>query len=95
MFHAIEKGWITTDYLVAIAADALHDLIWQKTEDGQKGRKRPKRIPRPIPDEHEGTAPTGFGGRATVMSVEEFEQRRAERQRKWVEKHGKKRRRRA
>lgn len=92
LFHAIEKGWTTTDYLLAIIGDAVQDLVWQNTEDGHNDRRRPKRIPRPQRGDEEGTAPTGFGGRATLMSVDEFEARRAERARKWVEKHGPKRR---
>lgn len=85
VFHAIEQGWNTADYLLALAADALHDLIWQQTKDGRKNRKRPKRIPRPKREADDGTASTGLG-RVTVMPVEEFERRRAERQRRYVER---------
>lgn len=85
VFHAFEQGWDTTAYLLALIGDGIHDLIWQKTKDGQKNRRRPKRIPRPKRDSSDGTASTGLG-KATVMSVEEFERRRAERQRRWVER---------
>lgn len=84
VFHAFEQGWTTSDYLLAIIADAEHDLIWQKTKDGRKNRKRPKRIPRPK-REGDDTTSTGLG-RVSVMTVEEFERRRAERQRKYVER---------
>lgn len=85
VFHAFEMGWNLTDYLLALMADGIHDLIWQKTKDGQKNRKRPKRIPRPKRESSDGTASTGLG-RVTVMTVEEFEKKRAERQRRWVER---------
>ncbi|MCV7226057.1 hypothetical protein H7J73_08425 [Mycolicibacterium komossense] len=91
VFHAFEQGWTTTDYLLAIIADAEHDLIWQKTKDGQKNRKRPKRIPRPKRESSDGTTSSGLS-RVSVMPVEEFERRRTERQRRWVERNqGKKR----
>lgn len=85
VFHAFEQGWDTTAYLVAIMADGIHDLIWQKTKDGQKNRKRPKRIQRPKRGDGDGTASTGLG-RVSVMTVEEFELKRAERQARWVER---------
>lgn len=85
VFHAFEQGWNTTDYLVALVADGIHDLIWQKTKDGRKNRKRPKRIPRPKRESGDGTASTGLG-RVSVMTVEEFERRRTERQRRYVER---------
>ena len=85
VFHALEQGWTTTDYLLALIGDGIHDLIWQKTKDGRKNRRRPKRLPRPKREANDGTASTGLG-KVTVMSVEEFERRRAERQRKYVER---------
>lgn len=85
VFHAVEQGWGTTDYLLALIGDGIHDLIWQKTKDGRKNRKRPKRIPRPKRESDDGTASTGLG-RVSVMTVGEFEARRAERQRRWVER---------
>lgn len=85
VFHAFEQGWNTTDYLLALVADGIHDLIWQKTKDGRKNRKRPKRIPRPKRETDDGTTSTGLG-RVSVMTVEEFERRRAERQRRYIER---------
>lgn len=85
VFHAFEQGWNTSDYLLAIIGDGIHDLIWQKTKDGRKNRKRPKRLPRPKRETGDGTASTGLG-RVSVMSVEEFERRRTERQRRYVER---------
>lgn len=40
-------NWSHTNMLLASAVDALNVLIWQKTSDGQKGKKHPKPIPRP------------------------------------------------
>ncbi len=85
VFQAFEQGWNTTDYLLALIGDGIHDLIWQKTKDGRKNRKRPKRIPRPKREKDDGTTSTGLG-RVSVMTVEEFERRRAERQRRYVER---------
>ena len=85
VFHAFEQGWDTNSYLLALIADAEHDRIWQNTKDGRKNRRRPKRLPRPKREANDGTASTGLG-RVTVMTVEEFEARRAERQRRYVER---------
>lgn len=41
--------WSTSDYLNAMAVDALRWLVWAKTKDGQKNRRQPKPIPRPQP----------------------------------------------
>lgn len=84
VFHAFEQGWDTTAYLLAIIGDGIHDLLWQKTKDGQKNRRRPKRLPRPK-REGDGTASTGLG-KATVMTVEDYEAKRTERFRRWRER---------
>lgn len=44
---AVAGGWTLANQLAAAQADDLRVLIWQKTKDGQKGRKPPKPIPRP------------------------------------------------
>lgn len=85
MFHVFEQGWNTADYLLAIIGDGIHDLIWQKTKDGRKNRRRPKRLPRPKRQADDGTASTGLG-RVSVMTVEEFEKKRADRMRRYVER---------
>lgn len=85
VFHAVEHGWGTTDYLLAGIVDLLAILAWQNTEDGQNNRGRPEPIPRP--SDKPDTAPTtGLlmdGGVASVMTVGEFLQRRAEREDRW------------
>lgn len=85
LFHAFEQGWQTADYLLALIGDGIHDLIWQKTKDGRKNRRRPKRIPRPKRESDDGTASSGLG-RVSVMTVEEFEKKRQGRMRAWVER---------
>ncbi|MGI5222493.1 DUF5361 domain-containing protein [Nocardia sp. CA-290969] len=42
-----EWQWGLTEQLLASAVDALTLLVWAKTKDAQKGRNRPKPIPRP------------------------------------------------
>ena len=85
VFHAFEQGWNTTDYRLALIGDGIHDLIWQKTKDGRKNRKRPKRIPRPKRESDDGTASSGLG-RVSVMTVEEFEAKRQGRMKAYVER---------
>jgi hypothetical protein len=68
-----------------VIGDGIHDLIWQKTKDGRKNRRRPKRIPRPKRESKDGTTSSGLG-RVTVMTVEEFEQKRRGRMMAWVER---------
>jgi Family of unknown function (DUF5361) len=46
VFHEHNKGWTTTDYLIAQSVDALHYLAWTKTEDAHK--KFPQHRPEPI-----------------------------------------------
>lgn len=50
--------------LLAAAVDQLTVLAWMKTEDGAKGRNRPKPIPRPgVEPDHNVTK---FGGNTTL-----------------------------
>lgn len=42
-----DKGWSTTTELQALMVDLLHLLVWMKTEDGHKNRRRPEPLPRP------------------------------------------------
>lgn len=42
-----DSPWNMQTFLLAEAVDTLRTLAWFKTKDGQKGRKRPKPIPRP------------------------------------------------
>lgn len=91
LYHSLEQGWLTSDYLLAIIADGVHDLIWQKTKDGRKNRRRPKRLPRPKRESNDGTASTGLG-RVSVMTVEEFEKKRQARMKAYVERKARERR---
>lgn len=91
LYHSLEQGWLTSDYLLAIIADGVHDLIWQKTKDGRKNRRRPKRLPRPKRESNDGTASSGLG-RVSVMTVEEFEKKRQARMKAYVERKARERR---
>lgn len=49
-----DSAWTLEAHLLALIADAAQWLIWSKTRDGEKGRNRPKRIPRPgVADDQE------------------------------------------
>lgn len=45
--HEKDWHWDNSAMLQAATVDALNVLIWMKTEDGHKGRNRPKPVPRP------------------------------------------------
>lgn len=105
VFHAGEKGWGTTDYHLAEVRDLLTILAWQNTADAhEKSPSRfPTPVPRPADIEAAKRAaaappPTtgalfagrgGIPGRASVMTVKEFLQRRAAREKRWRERHKK------
>lgn len=40
-------AWDVSDYLLADQADSLRWLVWAKTKDARKNRKKPQPIPRP------------------------------------------------
>lgn len=50
-YYAAESGeeslWGVQEHLMANLVDLTNILVWFKTKDGQKGRNRPKLIPRP------------------------------------------------
>ena len=48
-----QSAWTLSDQLLALVGDYLAWIAWSKTADGEKGRNRPKPIPRPgvEPDE--------------------------------------------
>ena len=62
-----DSDWSTTNQLLAMVADHLAVANWFQTKDGQKGKNRPKQIPRPgVRDEEEHTY-----GKGTSMSMDE------------------------
>ncbi|UTN93210.1 tail assembly chaperone [Mycobacterium phage Syra333] len=92
IFHAFEKGWNTTDYLLAHVIDALKIGLWQRTEDAQK--KNPRHLPDPFPrptdgdKQDNGSEYVQVGSTvATKTTVGKFLQMRAEREKRWREKH--------
>lgn len=97
VFHAIEKGWSTTDHLLAHVVDALWINNWQRTTDATK--KPPRNVPKPFPrpgDENEepeqGDVVSVAGVAAKVTTVGEFLRIRAERETRWRLRHEQKRR---
>ncbi|AJA43689.1 tail assembly chaperone [Mycobacterium phage Findley] len=91
VFHAFEKGWTTSDYLLAHVIDALRINNWQRTEGAHKNPPQgaPDPFPRPGDDEPkraEGTVSAGTTA-ATRTTVGKFMAMRAEREKRWREKH--------
>ncbi|QAY02751.1 hypothetical protein SEA_NIKLAS_20 [Mycobacterium Phage Niklas] len=89
VFHALEKGWNTTDYLLAHVIDALKIGLWQNTEDARKKppRNAPKPFPRPADAEKTDSEYVSVGSTvATKTTVGEFLKMRAEREKRWREK---------
>ena len=96
VFHAFERGWNTTDYLLAHLIDAARVNNWQRTEGARKKppRGQPKPFPRPADmaktqRQVGDTAPVG-GSAATVVTFDEYMARRAEREQRWREKQKRK-----
>lgn len=71
--HGEAADWSLTDHLLASVVDALHVANWQRTEDGAKGRRRPRPLPRP--GVSDGRVVTGRGG---GMAPDELQARLAE-----------------
>lgn len=95
IFHAVEQGWTTTDYMLAHVIDGLRVNNWQRTEGARRRPPRNAPDPFPRPGERSRTAPeVGDTSRvgvaaATVTTIEDFEARRAEREARWLAKHNK------
>lgn len=47
LMREINQQWTLQHHLLALIIDVLREGNWMQTEDGQKGRRRPKPIPRP------------------------------------------------
>lgn len=73
-FTAVAGGWSLANQLAAAQVDELRVMIWQKTKDGQKGKKQPKPIPRPG---FEDTSSQSFT--AKPVSIKEMQKRIASR----------------
>lgn len=93
VFHALEKGWTTSDYLLAHVIDGLRINNWQRTEGATK--KPPRGVPDPFPrpqDSDKRDASVGDVAQvgdsvATVTTVEDFIARRAEREQRWRDRN--------
>lgn len=97
VFHAFERGWTTTDYLLAHVIDGLRINNWQRT-DGAR-RRPPRDVPEPFPRPGDSekkqakqvgdTVSVGTTA-ATVTTVNDFMERRAERERRWLQNNKRK-----
>lgn len=97
VFHAFERGWNTSDYLLAHVIDALRINNWQRTDGARKKppRNTPEPFPRPGDAEKKSEAKIGDSvtigsSTATVTTIGDFTARRAERERRWREQNIKK-----
>jgi len=90
VFHAFERGWNTSDYLLAHIIDCLRINNWQRTDGARKKppRNTPELFPRPGDAEKKSEANIGDSvtigsSTATVITVGDFIAKRAERERRW------------
>lgn len=65
--HADTWNWDNQAMLQASMVDLLNILVWFKTADGQKGRNRPKLVPRPGVDPDKDRKTHGKGTRASGL----------------------------
>lgn len=89
VFHAFERGWSTSDYLLAHVIDALQINNWQRTDGARKKppRNTPTPFPRPGDAEKKPKATLGDSvaigsSTATVVTVGDFIAKRNERERR-------------
>lgn len=64
-----QRMWTMDRLLLAEAVDTLRLLMWAKTEDGQKGRNRPPKIPRPGVDDRDVEA---IGSKESALPADEI-----------------------
>jgi hypothetical protein len=94
VFHAVERGWVTSDYILAHVVDALNVNNWQRTKDARKDPPRnvPKPFPRPGDEQKKKPADTGVvsvaGVAAKVTTVSKFLDIRAKREQRWLRRNG-------
>lgn len=63
-----DADWTTTNQLLAMVADNTTTQIWMKTKDAEKGKNRPKQIPRPgVKDEETTTY-----GKGSALSMDDM-----------------------
>ena len=89
-FRAFEKGWTTTDYLLAHLIDIEHHAMWQRAGDDREPRPEP--FPRPgdktADSAAEDTVQMGMGVTATMTTVGEFLRTREEHAARWRTRRG-------
>lgn len=65
--HPDSWQWDQQAMLSASMVDLMNILVWFKTEDGQKGRNRPKMVPRPGVEPDKGKKNYGSGRKASDL----------------------------
>ena len=95
MFHALEQGWTTSDYLLAHVIDGIRVNNWQRTEGARKrpARGQPDPFPRPADmakQKQVGDTANIGDSAASVITLEDFMARRAEREQRWRDKQKRK-----
>lgn len=89
IYNAVEKGWTVSDHKLTDLVDLTKWLIWLQSKDGQEGKNRPEREPRPTdkPVVEPKVAAAGESI-ASVMSIAEFDRRRTAGIKRWRKRHG-------
>lgn len=67
-FEPEQSTWGVSEYLLALVADYLATQTWMQSEDGQKGRNRPKPLPRPGVED-EDTETKKFGADPVALNA--------------------------
>jgi hypothetical protein len=89
VYHAVEKGWSVSDHKLTDLIDLTKWAVWLQTQDGHDNKNRPEPDPRPTdkPVESPKTAAAGESV-ASVMTIAEFNKRRARGIKRWRKRHG-------
>lgn len=66
--HPDSWNWDNNAMLQASMVDLLNILVWFKTADGQKGRNRPKMVPRPGVEPDKDSKKIGSGSKAVDLA---------------------------
>jgi hypothetical protein len=61
--HGEQAAWGVQEHLLASAVDALNVANWQRSRDGQTGRRAPRPVPRPT-----DPAPQRVGGTSRTQA---------------------------
>ena len=88
MYHAVEMGWTVSDHKLTDLIDLTKWLVWAKSKDAETGRNKPKPEPRPTDGADKKTTAAAGESVASVMSIAEFNKRRARGIKRWRKRRG-------